>query len=85
MSLINTEVDKLVRDTSSKAILVTDDIAREEFRKKTLKRKFELDYLNSIKEEIHYLQNSVHDINTLKQEISEIKQLLLCLCKNKEQ
>jgi hypothetical protein len=85
MSLINTEVDKLVRDTSSKAILVTDDIAREEFRKKTLKRKLELDYLNSIKEEIHYLQNSVHDINNLKQEISEIKQLLLCLCKNKEQ
>jgi hypothetical protein len=82
MSLIHTEFDKLLRDTSSKAILVTDDIAREEFRKRALNRKVESD---SIKKDIEYLQNSVHDINTLKQEISEIKQLLLCLCKNKEE
>jgi cell shape-determining protein MreC len=82
MSIIKTEFDNLLRDTSSKAILVTDNIAREEFRKKVAKQKNQFE---SIMKDLKELQNSVHDINTLKQEISEIKQMLLCLCKNKEE
>lgn len=82
MSLINTEFNNLVRDTSSKAILITDDIAREEFRKRAMKQKNQLEHF---KRDLEYLKNSVDDINNLKQEINEIKQMLLCLCKNKEQ
>jgi len=82
MSIIQTQTTNLLRDTTSKAILVTDDIAREEFRKKIIKQKSAYD---SLKKDIQELRNSVDDINTIKEEIREIKEMLLCICNNKEQ
>ena len=83
MSIIQTQTTNLLRDTNSKAILVTDDIAREEFRKKIIKQKSAYD---SLKKDIQELRNSVDDINTIKEEIREIKEMLLCICvNNKEQ
>lgn len=83
MSIIQTQTTNLLRDTNSKAILVTDDIAREEFRKKIIKQKSVYD---SLKKDIQELRNSVDDINKIKEEISEIKEMLLCICvNNKEQ
>jgi len=83
MSIIQTQTTNLLRDTNSKAILVTDDIAREEFRKKIIKQKSAYD---SLKKDIQELRNSVDDINKIKEEISEIKEMLLCICvNNKEQ
>lgn len=83
MSIIQTQTNNLLRDTTSKAILVTDDIAREEFRKKIIKQKSAYD---SLKKDIQELRNSVDDINTIKEEIREIKEMLLCICvNNKEQ
>ena len=77
MSIIQTQTTNLLRDTTSKAILVTDDIAREEFRKKIIKQKSAYD---SLKKDIQELRNSVDDINKIKEEISEIKEMLLCIC-----
>lgn len=83
MSIIQTQTTNLLRDTNSKAILVTDDIAREEFRKKIIKQKSAYD---SLKKDIQELRNSVDDINNIKEEIREIKEMLLCICvNNKEQ
>jgi hypothetical protein len=82
MSIIPTQANNLLRDTTSKAILVTDDIAREEFRKRVNKQKNAFD---SLKNDIEQLQNSMNDINTIKEEIREIRELLLCICRNKEQ
>lgn len=83
MSIIQTQTNNLLRDTHSKAILVTDDIAREEFRKKIIKQKSVYD---SLKADIQELRNSVDDINIIKEEIREIKEMLLCICvNNKEQ
>jgi hypothetical protein len=80
MNIIKTQDNHLLRDTNSKAILVVDDVAREEFRKKNLKQKIVFD---SLKKDIEDFKNSVNDINRIKEEIREIKELILCIC-NKE-
>ena len=58
---------KFVRDNSSKAILNTDISALEQYKMTRDKRLQEQDTL----------QNCVTDINTLKDDIQEIKNLLL--------
>jgi hypothetical protein len=80
MNIIKTQDNHLLRDTNSKAILVVDDVAREEFRKKNSKQKIMFD---SLKKDIEEFKNFVNDINTIKEEIREIRELLLCIC-NKE-
>jgi len=80
MKTIQTEFNNLSRDTNSKAILVNDEIARLEFRKKQTKHKKELE---SIYSEIEALKESITDINTIKEELYEIKNMLKSFCSNK--
>lgn len=82
MKLVPTEAANLVRDIDSKAILVTDEIARTEFKKKQQRHKAEI---NKLYYEIQELRNTVDDINKIKDEISEIKCLLSMICNNKGQ
>ena len=63
---------KFVRDNISKAVLNTDKSALEQYKNARDKKK---------KEE-SILQNCVTDINTLKDDMKEIKNLLLKLSEN---
>ena len=63
---------KFVRDNNSKAVLNTDVSALEQYKIARDKKK---------KEE-SILQNCVTDINTLKDDMKEIKNLLLKLSEN---
>lgn len=80
MKIIQTEFNNLTRDTNSKAILVNDEIARMEFRKKQAKQKKEIETIYS---EIEALKESITDINTIKEEINEIKSMLKSFCSDK--
>ena len=65
--------DSLVRDTSTHAIINTNSVEYESYiRKKTL--------LQNQDDEI---KKNTDDINTIKQELFEIKELLLLSLKNK--
>ena len=63
---------KFIRDNNSKAVLNTDISALEQYKIARDKKK---------KEE-SILQNCVDDINTLKDDMQEIKNLLLKLSEN---
>ena len=63
---------KFVRDTLSKAVLNTDINSLEQYKMTRDKRLQEQDTL----------QNCVTDINTLKDDIQEIKNLLLKMSEN---
>ena len=63
---------KYIRDDNSKAILNTDLTALEQYRKK---REQKL-------QEQNIIQNCVTDINTLKDDMQEIKNLLLKMSEN---
>lgn len=80
MKIIQTEFNNLTRDTNSKAILVNDEIARMEFRKKQAKQKKEIETIYS---EIEALKESITDINTIKEELNEIKSMLKSFCSDK--
>lgn len=80
MKIIQTEFNNLTRDTNSKAILVNDEIARLEFRKKQTKQKKEIETIYS---EIEALKESITDINTIKEELNEIKSMLKSFCSDK--
>lgn len=80
MKTIQTEFNNLTRDTNSKAILVNDEIARLEFRKKQAKQKKEIETIYS---EIEALKESITDINTIKEELNEIKSMLKSFCSDK--
>ena len=58
---------KYIRDDTSKAILNTDLTALEQYRKKKEQKL----------QEQNIIQNCVADINTLKNDMQEIKNLLL--------
>lgn len=73
--LIKTENNNLYRDISSKAIIVADTKAKEEYKRK-IKEKQEV---QELKDDIVELKNCISEINTLKDEISEIKHILLSL------
>ena len=80
MPIIKTEFNNLVRDTSSKALLYSDDIAKEEAKKKAKKNKQQMEDIHC---DIEFLKSSISDINTLKEEINEIKNMLKSFCSNK--
>ena len=63
---------KFVRDDTSKAVLNTDRNALEQYKIEKIRRE----------NEYNTLQNCVDDINTLKDDMQEIKNLLLKLSEN---
>lgn len=83
MSLINTEKDNLLRDPFSKALIVNDDKAKKEWMKKKQKEQQIQNSIDNISEDIENLKQCAAEINTLRNEISEIKQLILSLNNNK--
>ena len=60
---------KFIRDDTSKAVLNTDRNALEQYKIEKIRRE----------NEYNTLQNCVDDINTLKDDMQEIKNLLLKL------
>lgn len=65
--------DSLVRDISTHAIINNSSVEYDNY----LKRK------NSVLSQQNQIQQHSEDINNIKQELSEIKDLLLMLLKNK--
>lgn len=65
--------DSLVRDTTTHAIINSNSVEYENYLKKK-------NHMQSQKEEI---KKNSEDINIIKQELSEIKELLLLSLKNK--
>ena len=63
---------KFVRDDTSKAVLNTDRNALEQYKIEKIRRE----------NEYNTLQNCVDDINTLKDDMQEIKNLLLKMSEN---
>lgn len=81
MSFIKTEFDTLLRDTSSKAIIVADNKAREEFKKKAQEKQ----KLETVFSELQNLKEYINEIDNLRNDITEIKQLILSISNNKAQ
>lgn len=79
MPLIKTEMQSLLRDTSSKAIIISDDRAREEYKKK----RQEIQKIESMFVDIQNLKDCVSDIDGIRNDILEIKQLILSIKNNK--
>ena len=77
MEVIQTEDPRFVRDLHSKALLNTDKIALENFRQRKKMFAQQEDEWNSIK-------NKVEELNILKDEMMEIKDLLRQLLSKKE-
>ena len=77
MEVIQTEDPRFVRDLHSKALLNTDRIALENFRQRKKMIAQQEDEWNSIK-------NKVEELNILKDEMMEIKNLLRQLLSKKE-
>jgi uncharacterized protein YlxW (UPF0749 family) len=73
--LIKTEESNVYRDLASKALIVTDSRAKEEYRRKMREKK----EVEDLKENVQELKASIEEINIIKNEISEIKQLILSL------
>jgi hypothetical protein len=73
--LIKTENTNLYRDINSKAIIVSDSKAREEYKKR-IREKQEIQELRN---DVDVMKECVSEITTIKEEISEIKQLILSL------
>lgn len=65
--------DALYRDVSSKAIVNTNQSAHEEYLKKR----------NSVLQEKERISRQEQEINNIKSDISEIKQMLLTLIKDR--
>jgi predicted nucleic acid-binding Zn-ribbon protein len=71
MPYIKTENPDVVRDLNSKAIIFTNNSAREEFRQKAAEKQ-------KLQNEINTLRSSIEEIkNSVSKEISEIKQLII--------
>ena len=77
MEVIQTEDPRYVRDLHSKALLNTDRISLENFRQRKITFVRQEDEWNSIK-------NKVEELNILKDEMMEIKDLLRQLLSKKE-
>ena len=77
MEVIQTEDPRFVRDLHSKALLNTDRTALENFRQRKKMFAQQEDEWNSIK-------NKVEELNILKDEMMEIKNLLRQLLSKKE-
>ena len=77
MEVIQTEDPRFVRDLHSKALLNTDRVSLENFRQRKITFVRQEDEWNSIK-------NKVEELNILKDEMMEIKDLLRQLLSKKE-
>ena len=77
MEVIQTEDPRYVRDLHSKALLNTDRVSLENFRQRKITFAQQEDEWNSIK-------NKVEELNILKDEMMEIKDLLRQLLSKKE-
>ena len=77
MEVIQTEDPRFVRDLHSKALLNTDRVSLENFRQRKKMFSRREDEWNSIK-------NKVEELNILKDEMMEIKDLLRQLLSKKE-
>ena len=77
MEVIQTEDPRFVRDLHSKALLNTDRVSLENFRRRKKMFSRREDEWNSIK-------NKVEELNILKDEMMEIKDLLRQLLSKKE-
>ena len=77
MEVIQTEDPRYVRDLHSKALLNTDRVSLENFRQRKKMFSRREDEWNSIK-------NKVEELNILKDEMMEIKDLLRQLLSKKE-
>ena len=77
MEVIQTEDPRFVRDLHSKALLNTDRVSLENFRQRKKMFARQGDEWNSIK-------NKVEELNILKDEMMEIKDLLRQLLSKKE-
>jgi len=77
MEVIQTEDPRFVRDLHSKALLNTDRVSLENFRLRKKMFVRQEDEWNSIK-------NKVEELNILKDEMMEIKDLLRQLLSKKE-
>ena len=77
MEVIQTEDPRYVRDLHSKALLNTDRVSLDNFRQRKITFARQEDEWNSIK-------NKVEELNILKDEMMEIKDLLRKLLSKKE-
>ena len=77
MEVIQTEDPRYVRDLHSKALLNTDRVSLENFRQRKKMFARQEDEWSSIK-------NKVEELNNLKDEMMEIKDLLRQLLSKKE-
>ena len=77
MEVIQTEDPRFVRDLHSKALLNTDRVSLENFRQRKITFARQEDEWSSIK-------NKVEELNILKDEMMEIKDLLRQLLSKKE-
>ncbi len=77
MEIIQTEDPRYVRDLHSKALLNTDRVSLENFRQRKITFARQEDEWSSIK-------NKVEELNILKDEMMEIKDLLRQLLSKKE-
>ena len=77
MEVIQTEDPRYVRDLHSKALLNTDRVSLVNFRQRKITFARQEDEWNSIK-------NKVEELNILKDEMMEIKDLLRQLLSKKE-
>jgi seryl-tRNA synthetase len=71
MQIIKTETPGIVRDLNSKAILCTDDQAREEYRRRIQEKQMIQSQINTLRDNVDQLKND------LKQEISDLKNIIL--------
>lgn len=73
--IVVTENTSLLRDSSTGALLSNDNRAREKYRKNAeQQKKIEKVYL-----ELEELRDTMNEINIVKGELSEIKQLLISM------
>ena len=77
MEVIQTEDPRFVRDLHSKALLNTDRVSLENFRQRKITFARQEDEWTSMK-------NKVEELNILKDEMMEIKDLLRQLLSKKE-
>lgn len=79
MDYIKTEKENLLRDPISKAIIVNDDKARNEWKRKQAKQKQIEENILQLETSIEELHSCAKEINTIKKDIEDIKTLLMSL------
>ena len=77
MEVIQTEDTSFVRDLHSKALINTDRVALENHRKRRQEKIYQA-------QRWHQMETKVEELNTMRNEILEIKGLLQELINNKE-